>query len=52
MDILELETEMQNTSLSYKFSTAFQRALEYIKKTNKDLYAELVEKECEECGIL
>ena len=52
MEILDYENDILSTSAAYNDSTAFQRALSYIKKTNAELYAQLLEVEGEECGVL
>lgn len=52
MDYLQdLENDVFKTSRCYCDSTAFRRALDYIKTANLDLYATLLEIEAEECGI-
>lgn len=51
-DISVYENEMQQTSIPYRDSRAFQEALKHIKKTNLELYSHLLEMECRECGVL
>ena len=51
MELNELETAVTNTSVPYRDSTAFQKALSHIKKTDIELYKHLLTLECEEMGF-
>lgn len=48
----ELELNVLGASRCYADSTAFQKALAYIKATNQELYITLLEIEGEECGCI
>ena len=48
--IEEMESYMYSFSQCYSESSAFRQALSYVEEHDKDLYAELVEQECEEMG--
>lgn len=51
-DLKELEQSVFTTSRCYQDSTAFQRALGYIKKKDLELYENLLKTEGFECGVL
>lgn len=51
-DLHELEQSVFTTSRCYQDSTAFQHALNYIKKNDLALYESLLETEGYESGIL
>lgn len=51
-DLHELEQNVLGASRCYADSTAFRKALAYIKKTDQTLYASLLEIEGEECGCI
>lgn len=48
--IEEMESYMYSFSQCYNDSSAFRQALSYVEEHDEDLYAELVEQECEEMG--
>ena len=50
MELNELETAVTTTSVPYRDSKAFQKALSHIKKTDIELYKHLLTLECEEMG--
>jgi hypothetical protein len=51
-DLHKLEQNVLGASRCYADSTAFRKALDYIKKTDMALYASLLEIEGEECGCI
>ena len=50
MELNELAPAVTTTSVPYRDSTAFQKALSHIKKTDIELYKQLLTLECEEMG--
>ena len=52
MELNELENAVKTTSVPYRDSTAFQKALFYIKDTNVELYKHLLTIEFEEMGFI
>lgn len=50
--IEDLENAMIDGSDSYAASTAFQKALEFVKENDYNLYRELVIQECADCGVI
>lgn len=51
-ELYELEKDVLGTSRCYADSTAFQKALAYIKNADKELYRTLLEIEGVECGCI